>query len=137
MMEYGTHVVGGVTPGKGGLHFAGPGGRKVPIFETMEQAVAETGANTTVIYVPPAFAADAIMEAADAKVPFIVAITEGIPVLDMMRVYTFVQDLTVRILGPNCPGLLPPGKSKLGIMPGQIATRWAAGVGSRSGTLTH
>jgi succinyl-CoA synthetase alpha subunit len=137
MMEYGTQVVGGVTPGKGGLHFAGPGGRRVPIFETMDQAVVETGANTTVIYVPPAFAADAIMEAADAKVPFIVAITEGIPVLDMMRVYTFVQDRSVRLLGPNCPGLLSPGKSKVGILPGQIATPGPVGVVSRSGTLTY
>jgi succinyl-CoA synthetase alpha subunit len=137
MIEYGTHVAGGVTPGKGGRNFDGPGGRKVPIFDTMERAVAETGANASVIYVPPSFAADAIMEAADAKVPFIVAITEGIPVLDMMRVYTFVQDRSVRLLGANCPGLLSPGKSKVGILPGQIATPGPVGVVSRSGTLTY
>jgi succinyl-CoA synthetase alpha subunit len=137
MIEYGTHVAGGVTPGKGGRNFDGPGGRKVPIFDTMERAVAETGANASVIYVPPSFAADAIMEAADAKVPFIVAITEGIPVLDMMRVYTFVQDRGVRLLGANCPGLLSPGKSKVGILPGQIATPGPVGVVSRSGTLTY
>jgi succinyl-CoA synthetase alpha subunit len=137
MMEYGTRVAGGVTPGKGGLHFTGPGGRKVPIFDTMDRAVAESGANASVIYVPPAFAADAIMEAADAKVPFIVAITEGIPVLDMMRVYAFVQDRGVRLLGANCPGLLSPGKSKVGILPGQIAMPGPVGVVSRSGTLTY
>jgi succinyl-CoA synthetase alpha subunit len=137
MMEYGTQVVGGVTPGKGGLHFAGPNGRKIPIFDTMDRAATETGANTTVLYVPPAFAADAIMEAADANVSFIVAITEGIPVLDMMRVYAFVQDRDVRLLGPNCPGLLSPGKSKVGILPGQIATPGPVGVVSRSGTLTY
>jgi succinyl-CoA synthetase alpha subunit len=137
MIEYGTHVAGGVTPGKGGRNFDGPGGRKVPIFDTVDRAVAETGANASVIYVPPSFAADAIMEAADAKVPFIVAITEGIPVLDMMRVYTFVQDRGVRLLGANCPGLLSPGKSKVGILPGQIATPGPVGVVSRSGTLTY
>jgi succinyl-CoA synthetase alpha subunit len=137
MMEYGTQVVGGVTPGKGGQRFDGPGGRKVPIFDTMEQAVAETGANATVIYVPPPFAADAIMEAADARVPFIVCITEGVPVLDMTRVYAFVQDRGVRLLGPNCPGLLSPGRSKVGILPGQIATPGPIGVVSRSGTLTY
>jgi succinyl-CoA synthetase alpha subunit len=137
MIEYGTHVAGGVTPGKGGQHLAGPQGRKVPIFDTMERAVAETRANTSVIYVPPAFAADAIMEAADARVPLIVAITEGIPVLDMMRVYAFVHDRGVRLLGANCPGLLSPGKSKVGILPGQIATPGPVGVVSRSGTLTY
>ncbi|HEX6939154.1 MAG TPA: succinate--CoA ligase subunit alpha [Longimicrobiales bacterium] len=137
MMEYGTQVVGGVTPGKGGQTFEGPGGRTVPIFDTMEQAVRETGANASVIYVPPAFAADAIMEAADAGVPFIVAITEGIPVLDMTRVYPYVKEKGARLLGPNCPGLLAPGKSKVGIMPGQIATPGPVGVVSRSGTLTY
>ena len=137
MMEYGTQVVGGVTPGKGGQAFEGPAGKSCPIFDTMDQAVAETGANATVIYVPPAFAADAIMEAAGAGVPFIVAITEGIPVLDMMRVYAYVQDQGVRLLGPNCPGLLSPGKSKVGILPGQIATPGPVGVVSRSGTLTY
>jgi succinyl-CoA synthetase alpha subunit len=136
MMEYGTRVVGGVTPGKGGQSFDGPG-TKVPIFDTMEQAVRATGANASVIYVPPPFAADAIMEAADAGVPFIVAITEGVPVLDMTRVHAFVQDRGVRLLGPNCPGLLSPGKSKVGILPGQIATPGPVGVVSRSGTLTY
>jgi succinyl-CoA synthetase alpha subunit len=133
MMEYGTNVVGGVTPGKGGQKFE----NKVPIFDTMEQAVKETGANTSVIYVPPAFAADAIMEAADSGVKLIVAITEGIPVLDMTRVWPYVQERGVRLLGPNCPGLLSPGKSKVGILPGQIATPGPVGVVSRSGTLTY
>jgi succinyl-CoA synthetase alpha subunit len=137
MMEYGTQVVGGITPGKGGQSFAGPAGRAVPIFDTVEDGVRATGANASVIYVPPAFAADAIMEAADAGVAFIVAITEGIPVLDMMRVYAFVQDRGVRLLGANCPGLLSPGKSKVGILPGQIATPGPVGVVSRSGTLTY
>ncbi len=137
MMEYGTQVVGGVTPGKGGQTFEGPDGRTVPIFNTMDEAVRETGANATVIYVPPAFAADAIFEAADAGVPFIVAITEGIPVLDMTRVYPYVREKGARLLGPNCPGLLAPGKSKVGIMPGQIATPGPVGVVSRSGTLTY
>jgi succinyl-CoA synthetase alpha subunit len=137
MMEYGTAVVGGITPGKGGQMFDGPAGRQVPTFYTVEKAVAETGANATVIYVPPPFAADAIMEAADAGVPFIVCITEGVPVLDMTRVYQFVQDHGVRLLGPNCPGLLSPGRSKVGILPGQIATPGPVGVVSRSGTLTY
>lgn len=137
MMEYGTKVVGGVTPGKGGQKFEGPNGKTVPIFDTMEQAVRETGANASVIYVPPAFAADAIMEAADAGIPFIVAITEGIPVLDMTRVYPFVKEKGARLLGPNCPGLLAPGKSKVGIMPGHIAMPGPVGVVSRSGTLTY
>src|SRR5690606_30723623 len=137
MMEYGTKVVGGVTPGKGGQTFEGPDGRTVPVFDTMEQAVRETGAEASVIYVPPAFAADAIMEAADAGVKFIVAITEGIPVLDMTRVYPFVVERGARLLGPNCPGLLAPGKSKIGIMPGQIAMPGPVGVVSRSGTLTY
>jgi succinyl-CoA synthetase alpha subunit len=137
MMEYGTQVVGGVTPGKGGQNFDGPNGTKVPIFDTMAAAVRETGANASVIYVPPPFAADAIMEAADARVPFIVCITEGVPVLDMTRVYAYVQDRGVRLLGPNCPGLLSPGKSKVGILPGQIVTPGPIGVVSRSGTLTY
>jgi succinyl-CoA synthetase alpha subunit len=137
MLEYGTKVVGGVTPGKGGQNFDGPNGAKVPIFDTVADAVLETGANASVIYVPPPFAADAIMEAADARVPFIVCITEGVPVLDMTRVYAFVQDRGVRLLGPNCPGLLSPGKSKVGILPGQIATPGPVGVVSRSGTLTY
>src|SRR5690606_29300776 len=137
MMEYGTHVVGGVTPGKGGQNFEGPDGRSVPIFDTMEQAVAATSADASVIYVPPPFAADAIMEAADSRVPFVVCITEGVPVLDMTRVYAYVQDRGVRLLGPNCPGLLSPGKSKVGILPGSIATPGPVGVVSRSGTLTY
>jgi succinyl-CoA synthetase alpha subunit len=136
MMEYGTRVVGGVTPGKGGQTFD-QGPSPVPIFDTVDQAVRETGANTTVIYVPPAFAADAIMEAAEAGIGFIVAITEGIPVLDMTRVYPFVQERGARLLGPNCPGALSPGKAKVGIMPGQIVAEGQVGVVSRSGTLTY
>ncbi len=137
MMEYGTRVVGGVTPGKGGQTFEGPDGMAVPIFDTMDRAVRETGANASVIYVPPAFAADAILEAADAGVPFIVAITEGIPVLDMTRIYPYITEKGARLLGPNCPGLLAPGQSKVGIMPGQIARPGPVGVVSRSGTLTY
>lgn len=137
MMEYGTQIVGGVTPGKGGQTFDGGNGKSCPIFDTVEQAVEATNANTSVIYVPPPFAADAIMEAADSGVKLIVAITEGIPVLDMTRVWPFVQERGVRLLGPNCPGLLSPGKSKVGILPGQIATPGPIGVVSRSGTLTY
>jgi succinyl-CoA synthetase alpha subunit len=137
MIEYGTNVVGGVTPGKGGQSFDGPGGKSVPIFDTVAHAAEATRANASVIYVPPAFAADAIMEAAAADIPFIVAITEGIPVLDMTRVYAYVRDRGVRLLGPNCPGLLSPGKSKVGILPGQIATAGPVGLVSRSGTLTY
>ena len=136
MVEYGTRLVAGVTPGRGGQSFdTGNGG--IPIFDTVERAARETGANTAVIYVPPAFAADAIMEAAASGIAFVVAITEGIPVLDMTRVHTFVRDRGVRLLGPNCPGLLSPGKSKVGILPGQIATPGPVGVVSRSGTLTY
>src|SRR5687768_2414688 len=113
MMEYGTQVVGGVTPGKGGQTFEG----KVPVFNTVADAVAATGANTTVIYVPPKFAADAIFEAADAGIALIVAITEGVPVLDMTKVYPFVKERGVRLIGPNCPGLITPGQSKVGIIP--------------------
>ncbi len=137
MMDYGTQVVAGVTPGKAGQTFAGPGGRKVPIFNSMDEAVAQTGANTSVIYVPPPFAAGAIMEAADSGVGFIVAITEGVPVLDMARVHAFVRDRGARLLGPNCPGLISPGKCKVGILPGQIVTPGPVGVISRSGTLTY
>lgn len=133
MMEYGTEVVGGVTPGKGGQKFE----EKVPIFNTVHQAVKETGANATVIYVPPMFAADAMMEAADAGIPFIVCITEGVPVLDMTRVYPFVKEKGARLLGPNCPGLISPGKSKVGIIPGRICTAGPIGLVSRSGTLTY
>ena len=133
MIEYGTDVVGGVTPGKGGQKFD----EKVPIFNTVQQAVNETGANATVIYVPPMFAADAMMEAADAGIPFIVCITEGVPVLDMTRVYPFVQEKGARLLGPNCPGLISPGKAKVGIIPGRICTPGPIGLVSRSGTLTY
>ncbi|MEX0909541.1 MAG: succinate--CoA ligase subunit alpha [Gemmatimonadaceae bacterium] len=133
MMEYGTTVVGGVTPGKGGQKFEGT----VPIFNTVSEAVKATGANTTVIYVPPPFAADAIMEAADAGVSLIVAITEGVPVMDMTRVYPFVRERGARLLGPNCPGLISPGKSKVGIIPGRICAAGSIGLVSRSGTLTY
>jgi len=133
MIEYGTQVVGGVTPGKGGQKFD----ENVPIFNTVEQAVKATGANATVIYVPPMFAADAMMEAADAGIPFIVCITEGVPVLDMTRVYPFVKEKGARLLGPNCPGLISPGKSKVGIIPGRICTPGPIGLVSRSGTLTY
>ncbi len=133
MMEYGTQVVGGVTPGKGGQKFED----KVPIFHTVAEAVNATGANTTVIYVPPPFAADAMMEAADAGILFIVCITEGVPVLDMTRVYPFVREKGSRLLGPNCPGLISPGASKVGIIPGRICTPGNVGLVSRSGTLTY
>jgi succinyl-CoA synthetase alpha subunit len=133
MIEYGTQVVGGVTPGKGGQKFED----KVPIFNTVTDAVSKTGANATVIYVPPPFAADAMMEAADAGIPFIVCITEGVPVLDMTRVYPYVKERGARLLGPNCPGLISPGASKVGIIPGRICTPGPAGLVSRSGTLTY
>ena len=133
MIEYGTRVVGGVTPGKGGQKFE----NTVPVFNTVHEAVNATGANTSVIYVPPMFAADAIMEAADAGIEFIVAITEGVPVLDMTRVYPFVKEKGARLLGPNCPGLITPGQSKVGIIPGRICTPGSIGVVSRSGTLTY
>ncbi|HEX8830297.1 MAG TPA: succinate--CoA ligase subunit alpha [Longimicrobium sp.] len=133
MMEYGTNVVAGVTPGKGGQTFEG----KVPVFNTVEEAVKETNANTTVIYVPPAGAADAMFEAADAGVDFIVCITEGVPVLDMTRVRPYVMEKGARLLGPNCPGLLSPGKSKVGIIPGHITMPGNVGLVSKSGTLTY
>lgn len=133
MMEYGTQVVGGVTPGKGGQKFDD----KVPIFNTVEQAVNETGANASVIYVPPMFASDAMMEAADAGISFIVCITEGVPVLDMTRVHPFVKEKGARLLGPNCPGLISPGRSKVGIIPGRICAPGPIGLVSRSGTLTY
>ncbi len=133
MIEYGTKVVGGVTPGKGGQKFDDT----VPIFDTMHAAVAATGANTSVIYVPPPFAADAIMEAAAAGIKLIVCITEGVPVLDMTRVYPFVKEHGARLLGPNCPGLITPGQSKVGIIPGRICTPGNVGIVSRSGTLTY
>ena len=137
MMEYGTQVVAGVTPGKGGQFFEGPGGRKVPIFDTVDRAVVETGGNAAVVYVPPSFAADAIMEAAAAGAGLVVGITEGIPVLDMARACGYVADRGARLIGANCPGLLSPGTSKVGILPGQIATPGKVGVVSRSGTLTY
>lgn len=133
MLDYGTTVVAGVTPGKGGQLFEG----KVPIFNTVVQAVRDTAANTSVIYVPPLLAADSIMEAADAGLSLIVCITEGIPVLDMTRVYAFVRDRGARLVGPNCPGLISPGKSKVGIIPGRICTAGPIGLVSRSGTLTY
>jgi succinyl-CoA synthetase alpha subunit len=133
MMEYGTKVVAGVTPGKGGQRFEG----SVPIFNTLADAVRETGANTSVIYVPPPFAADAMMEAADAGISLIVCITEGVPVLDMTRVHPFVKEKGARLIGPNCPGLITPGKSKVGIIPGRICAAGPVGVVSRSGTLTY
>ena len=133
MIEYGTQVVAGVTPGKGGQTFEGT----VPIFNTVMDAVQATGANTSVIYVPPPFAADAIMEAAAAGVSLVVCITEGVPVLDMTKVYPFVKERGVRLIGPNCPGLITPGESKVGIIPGRICTPGPVGVVSRSGTLTY
>ena len=133
MIEYGTQIVGGVTPGKGGQKFED----KVPIFNTVAEAVKQTHANATVIYVPPPFAADAMMEAADAGIAFIVCITEGVPVLDMTRVYPFVREKGARLLGPNCPGLISPGQSKIGIIPGRICTPGPVGLVSRSGTLTY
>jgi succinyl-CoA synthetase alpha subunit len=133
MIGYGTRVVGGVVPGKGGQTFDD----SVPIFDTVAEAVHRMGADASVIYVPPAFAADAIYEAADAGVELIVAITEGIPVLDMTRVIPFVAERGARLVGPNCPGLISPGKSKVGILPGQICELGPVGVVSRSGTLTY
>ena len=137
MLDYGTRVVAGVTPGKGGQTFDGPRGKKVPIFNAMDEAVAETGANASVIFVPPAFAAGAIMEAADSGVTLVVAITEGVPVQDMARAHAFARDRRVRVLGPNCPGLISVDEAKIGILPGQIVTKGPIGVVSRSGTLTY
>ncbi len=132
-LEYGTNIVAGVTPGKGGLKFE----NSVPIFNTVEDAVKNTGANTSMIFVPPPFAADAIMEAADAGVDLIVCITEGIPVLDMMKAKNYVDRRGVKLIGPNCPGVISPGKAKVGIMPGFIHREGTIGVISRSGTLTY
>ena len=133
MMEYGTQVVAGVTPGKGGQKFE----NTVPVFNTVAEAVSATRANTSVIYVPAAVASSAIFEAADAGVKLIVCITEGIPVLDMTRVLPFVHERRVRLVGPNCPGLISPGKSKVGIIPGNICKPGPIGLVSRSGTLTY
>ncbi len=130
--DYGTQMVAGVTPGRGGTDFEG-----IPIFDTVAQAVAATAANASVIYVPPPFAADAIMEAAAAGVALIVCITEGIPVLDMVRVKRFLEGLSTRLIGPNCPGIITPGECKIGIMPGYIHKAGRIGVVSRSGTLTY
>ena len=137
MMAYGTRVVAGVTPGKGGRSFAGPEGPGVPVFDTVADAVAATGAHASVIYVPPAFAAGAIMEAADAGVGFIVCVTEGIPVLEMTRAHALARDRGARVLGPNCPGIICPGRTTLGIIPGRIVTPGPVGLISRSGTLTY
>jgi len=134
MLEYGTHVVAGVTPGKGGQKFE----QKVPVFNTVAQAVEATGANTSVIYVPPMAAAAAIVEAADASIPLVVCITEGIPVMHMSRTMPFVRSRSVRLIGPNCPGLITPGsKAKVGIIPGNICSAGRVGLVSRSGTLTY
>ncbi len=132
MLAYGTKMVGGVTPGKAGQKVHG-----VPVFNTVADARKETGANATVIYVPPPFAADAILEAADAGIELIIAITEGVPVQDMIKVVEFMKDKNSQLIGPNCPGVISPGKCKIGIMPGHIHLQGNVGVVSRSGTLTY
>ncbi len=133
MREYGTRLVAGVTPGKGGQTFDGD----VPVFDTVAQAVLETGADVSVIFVPPPFAADAILEAVDAGCRLVIPITEGVPVKDMVTVWRYMQDSDARMIGPNCPGIITPGACKIGIMPGHIHVPGRVGVVSRSGTLTY
>jgi succinyl-CoA synthetase alpha subunit len=132
MIEYGTNVVGGVTPGKGGSTHLDR-----PVFNTVKDAVEKAGADTTIIFVPPAFAADAIMEAADAGIKVIICITEGIPVADMIKAYAYIKDRECRLIGPNCPGVITPGEAKVGIMPGFVFEKGTVGIVSKSGTLTY